>query len=277
MKAYELDQYLKSLYPVKGETVDGILAGPSKREIKKLGTCWLPYLMTLKKMSNDGVNVVVCHEPLFYAHRGWNAPQNDVKMYCTEHNLNKALTEYELQVKKKYEWINEHNMTIIRCHDVLDNIDGFGITYAFAHTIGLEDKDLIKKRGCVHVYKVKECTAVEEVKCIADRLRPLQQGSVAFYGDLNRHVKSVGIGAGCNSDPLDMMELGADFCVTITDIMRTWIHGAYANDTGLPLAVINHGVSEESGVKELNAYLADNFSFPVIHFPQGSGYMTFWS
>lgn len=277
MKAFELDQHLKSLFTVSGDTVDGILAGSPERKIEKIGTCWLPYWETLKKMSNDGINVVVCHEPLFYAHRGWNAPQNDVKTYCAEHNLNKALSEYEQQVHIKNDWIIEHKMTIIRCHDVLDNVDGFGITYAFAHLIGLKDQNLINKRDYIHVYGIKETTAVEVVKSLAEKLMPLQQGSIAFYGDLNRHVKNVGIGAGCGSDPLDMMELGADFCITITDVMRTWIHGAFANDTGLPLAVVNHGVSEEAGVKELSNYLAHELGVPVTHYPQGSGYITFWS
>jgi len=277
MNATELDRCLKSLFTVNEDTIDGILAGAPEREVTKVGTCWLPYLDTLKKMSNDGVNVVVCHEPLFYASRDWNKYPNDVKAYCEDHNLQKTLAKFQYQVTIKNKWIYEHNMTIIRSHDAIDKEDCLGITVALAHLIGLNDKKLINKKGHILVYGIKEVTAVEVVKNIAEKLMPLKQGSVSFYGNLNYHVNSIGICAGCDSNPLDIMDLGADFCVTITDAMKKCISGAFANDTGLPIAVIDQGVSEETGVMDFSNYLANKFDFPVAHFPQGSGYITFWS
>jgi len=43
------------------------------------------------------------------------------------------------------------------------------------------------------------------------------------------------------------------------------------------LLLSTKGLSEETGVMDFSNYLANKFDFPVAHFPQGSGYITFWS
>lgn len=61
--------------------------------------------------------------------------------------------------------------------------------------------------------------------------------------------------------------------IGIDDTIRTWTQTAFAEDTGLPLIVINHGTSEEFGMRSLNRKLREAFpGYEVEPLPQGCGY-----
>jgi hypothetical protein len=86
-------------------------------------------------------------------------------------------------------------------------------------------------------------------------------------------VRSVGLGTGCICDPLEYMDLAPDLFVGIDDTIRTWIQTTWAEDTGRPLVVVNHGASEEAGVRALSEHLRSAFpGHGVVHFPEGCGY-----
>lgn len=69
------------------------------------------------------------------------------------------------------------------------------------------------------------------------------------------------------------MDLKPDIFIVIDDVIRTWIETEYAEDTGQPLVVINHGTSEEFGMRWLNDHLKKTFSqYDVIHLSQGCSY-----
>jgi hypothetical protein len=56
-------------------------------------------------------------------------------------------------------------------------------------------------------------------------------------------------------------------------VVRTWIQTTFADDTGQPLVIINHGTSEEFGMRLLNSRLKSLFAdYDVIHLEQGCGY-----
>lgn len=108
---------------------------------------------------------------------------------------------------------------------------------------------------------------------IALRLSLFNQPGIAFYGDGNRIVKSIGLGTGAICDPVKFMHVEADMRIAIDDSVRTWTQTYFAEDTGNPLIIINHGTSEENGMKLFNAFLGNEFpDFEVVHFDQGCGY-----
>jgi hypothetical protein len=86
-------------------------------------------------------------------------------------------------------------------------------------------------------------------------------------------VDSVGIGTGCYSDPIEFMDLAPALFVSIDDIVRTWTQIVYARDSGHPLVVVNHGATEEAGVRGLSEFLTNRYpGRRVIHYAQGCGY-----
>jgi len=257
MKASDLDTYLKSLAPVSEKTVDRIIVGNPETEVAKIGTAWMPYWDTCRDAVAEGVNVLVVHEPTFYTHRDL-----DGEMLYPE------------TIAEKKRWIEEAGLVIIRCHDVLDKIQtAFGIPFAFGRGLGFADTDILRATTYYNVYRCESIPALEVARRIAQRVKTLGQPGVGFYGAAARIVESVGLGTGMACNPIEFAGLKPDMFVVINDAIQTWTQGEFSRDTGLPLVVMDHGTSEEFGVKALRDHLATVFAqFEVIHFQQGCSY-----
>lgn len=268
LKALELNNYLRSLYNVPEPSVDRIIIGDPNTEITKIGTCWMPYWRTLQEAATKGVNTMVVHEPTFYTHLDLDEKERDY------YNAPKAgKTAYLRAVERKKKWVEDNKLVIIRCHDVLDVLPDIGIPYAFAKVLGFSEKELVDSKKYYRIYKITPQPAIKVAKNIASRLKALNQQGVEFYGDPEYKVSKIGLGTGCACNPLEYMEMGADLYIGIDDTIRTWTQAVFAEDTGIPLVVINHGTSEEFGMRLLNEHLQKTFpQFKVIHFDQGCGY-----
>jgi putative NIF3 family GTP cyclohydrolase 1 type 2 len=58
----------------------------------------------------------------------------------------------------------------------------------------------------------------------------------------------------------------------VDDIARAWIIGEYCHDTGNPLIVVNHGVSENCAMDSLAEKLRELTNVPVHLIEQGASY-----
>ncbi len=268
MTARELNAYLRSLVEVNEPSVDKIIVGDPETVISKIGTAWMPYWQTLKEARALGINTMVVHEPTFYTHRDLEETEWD---YLAAPSPAKEI--YMEQVAAKKRWIEENGMVIIRCHDVLDKIGGYGIPFAFGRALGFHDSDIVRSKPYYNVYKTKTQPAIDIARQIASKLSNVGQPGVAFYGDENFPVKSVGLGTGCICNPMEFMDLEMDMAIAIDDSVNTWTQTTFAEDTGRPLIVVNHGTTEEFGMQELSVQLnATLTSFEIIHFKQGCSY-----
>ena len=266
--AGELNAYLRSLIEVNEPSVDKVIVGDPDTQISKIGTAWMPYWHTLKEAKAKGVNTMVVHEPTFYTHRDLEATVGD---YLNAPSPAKEL--YQEQVAAKKQWIEENEMVVIRCHDVLDKIGEYGIPFAFGRALGFSDSDLLRSRTYYNVYSVNPQPAIDVAKRIASILKGVGQPGVAFYGDENYPVKTVGLGTGCICDPMQFMDLDMDLAIAIDDSINTWTQTTYAEDTGRPLVVVNHGSTEEFGMKELSVQMNKALDqHETLHFKQGCSY-----
>ena len=162
---------------------------------------------------------------------------------------------------------------MIRCHDVPDSILGFGIPFAWGRQLGFSDASIVRSKRYYNVYAIEPTPAGRLAAQIAVSLKDLGQPGVAFWGDSGRLVSSVGVGTGCYCTPIAYMELAADMYVAVDDTIRNWVETSFSLDTGLPLVVVNHGTSEEAGVRELSAFLKEKLApIEVTHLPQGCSY-----
>jgi putative NIF3 family GTP cyclohydrolase 1 type 2 len=268
LTASALQEFLVSLTPLKAKTVDRIIIGDPSTKIKKIGTCWMPYHETCKKAVDSGVNVLVTHEPTFYTH--WDLDEKKSDYYSASPFTKNIYLE---QVEKKKKWINENGLVIIRNHDTMDALKEVGIPFSFGKFLGFENSEIIASRTYYNVYKTKRQSASAFAGTIAAKLKELGQPGVAFYGDPDYPVASVGIGTGCICDPMEFADLKPDIFISIDDVVRTWTQTTYATDSGKPLIVINHGTSEEMGMRMLNKIIKDKFpSIETVHFDQGCSY-----
>lgn len=266
--AAELQKFLVSQTQLKPRTVDRFIIGDPETKIKKAGTCWMSDWKTCRKAVEAGVNVLITHEPTFYTHWDLDEKQGD---YFASPEYTKEL--YLKQVEKKKKWINDNGLVIIRNHDTMDALKDVGIPFSLGNFLGFNNSDILTSRTYYNVYRVKSQKASGYAKNVAGKLSEIGQPGVAFYGDPDRVVKSVGIGTGCICDPMEFADLNPDLFVAIDDVVRTWTQTAYASDTGNPLIVINHGTSEEMGMRMLNQIIRKKFpDLEVIHFNQGCTY-----
>jgi putative NIF3 family GTP cyclohydrolase 1 type 2 len=268
MTADDLNKYLRSLVEVDEPSVDKIIVGDPETVISKIGTAWMPYWHTLKEAKAKGVNTLVVHEPTFYTHRDLEDTRWDNLA-----TLSRGQELYSKQVKTKKKWIEENGMAVIRCHDVLDKIKGYGIPFAFGRALGFRDSDIIRSKTYYNVYEIETTAAIDVARSIAQKLDSVGQPGVAFYGDENFQVKSVGLGTGCICNPMQFMDLEMDLAIAIDDSVSTWIQTTYAEDSGRPLIVVNHGTTEEFGMKELSDQLNKSLTYlDTVHFNQGCTY-----
>lgn len=266
--ARDLNAYLRSLIAVNEPSVDKIIVGDPDTPISKIGTAWMPYWQTLKEARAKGVNTMVVHEPTFYAHRDLEETKLD---YLSAPSRAKEL--YTEQVAAKQKWIEENGMVVIRCHDVLDKIGEYGIPFAFGRALGFHDSDIVRSKTYYNVYEIKTQPAIDVARQIASKLSNAGQPGVAFYGDENYPVSSVGLGTGCICNPMEFMELEMDLAIAIDDSVHTWVQTTFAEDTGRPLVVVNHGTTEEFGMKELSVQLNKALAnHETLHFKQGCTY-----
>ena len=266
--AKDVAAYLRSLVEVAEPSVDRIVIGDPETEVAHIGTCWLPYWDTCRQAVRDGVNLLVVHEPTFYTH--WDLDEKSPDLFAASAAGKEA---YMKAVGMKKDWILANKMAIIRCHDVEDKIGGFGIPFAFGRLLGFGSSDIIRSKPYYNVYRTEPRPAIEVARMIAGKMAEVRQPGVAFYGDRSRIVDSVGVGTGCYSDPIEFMDLAPALFVSIDDVVRTWTQTAYARDTGHPLVVVNHGATEEAGVRGLSEFLKSRYpERRVIHYAQGCGY-----
>jgi putative NIF3 family GTP cyclohydrolase 1 type 2 len=264
----ELQQFLTSQTELPTKTVDRIIIGDAATKVKKIGTCWMPYWETCKKAVDSGVNVLVTHEPTFYTH--WDLDEKQGDYYKSpEFTKNKYLD----LVDRKKKWINDNGLVIIRNHDTMDALKEVGIPFALGQFLGFTNAEIIASRTYYNVYKIESQPAEKVAGMIAQKLAKLGQPGVAFYGNPDYPVSSVGVGTGCICDPMEFADLKPDIFIAIDDVVRTWTQTTYASDTGQPLVVINHGTSEEMGMRMLNQIIKKQFpKLETIHFEQGCSY-----
>lgn len=266
MTAADLQNYLISLVPLPEKTVDRFIIGDPGTRIKKIATCWMPYWDTCKEAVKAGANVIVTHEPTFYTH--WDL---DEKRPYSDQEF--AREQYMQLVESKKKWILDNGLVIIRHHDSLDALKDRGIPYSFGKFLGFRNEDIINSKTYYNVYRIKKQPASVVAAGIAKRMSEVGQPGVAFYGDPDYPVSTVGVGTGAICDPMRFADLKPDLAIAIDDSVKTWTQTYFARDTGKPLVIVNHGASEEAGIQELNRIIKEKFpSVETIHFRQGCTY-----
>lgn len=235
MKISDLRDYLWSLHPSlnREETVDQIIYGPDQ-DIAKVAVCWMPFSETIREAHKRGANMIVAHEPTFYIHHELKTDPGE---------------NYKESVLAKKQLLDDTGITVLRCHDVWDAVPGKGVPDCWGAFLGL--KNLVASTTYLRVYKVPPTSAKDLVKDFASKTKTMGQDTWGLYGDPDRVISRVGTGTGCCSNPHELFALGADLAVSVDDIVRAWIDGEWSEDTGCPVAVVNHGVAEAIAMDSL--------------------------
>ena len=234
-------------------STDGFKAGDAEREVARVAVAWKANWPALRQAAERGADLFVSHESI--AVRAVNgAEEPDV--------------EFALPSEQpKFDWLAECGLAVYRCHDVWDRFAELGIRDTWQRELlgGAITADAFP----LYVTEIQPTTAQALARQVAQRISPLGQDQVLLAGDPDQTVTRVATGTGVTTDPVRMMELGADIGIITDDYYLHVRMGEHARELGFPTITVNHGVAEEWGIANLARYLQDTYpDLEVFHLPQ---------
>ena len=254
MIAQAIQDYLQSLagdwkYPEN--TVDTFKSGDPAAEVRGIAVAWMSYTWALQRAIDLDCNLFITHEPTYYDHYDNNP---DIFRFS--------------QVLAKRKFIEDHDLVIIRCHDLWDQISDIGIPDSWGTLLQLGRS--IDGDAYVRIYETTERTASAIAQQVAMCTKPYGQPGVQLIGSRDKMVRRISIGTGAITPYLDCVEkYQIDLAICTDDGIDYWRDGGFAIDMDIPIVVINHIVSEEIGIESLADQLSQRFpSVPVQHIPQ---------
>ena len=254
LTAGDVHNYLRSLgtnWVDSKRTVDTFKAGSPDMPVNGIAVGWMSYFNSLRRAVELDCNLFITHEPTYYDHR----------------DKDQSVFEFETARKKK-EFIEEHNLSVIRCHDVWDQYLKLGIPDSWGSFLGLEN--CVLTRNFYRVYELPAVKAIHLARHVAGKIAKLGQQGVQLVGPSNKTVSRVAIGTGAITPFRFMLkELKADIIIATDDGISYWRDAALAIDMDFPMIVVNHPCSEEFGMKNLAAHLSKKYpSVPIHHIRQ---------
>ncbi len=274
MKAQDILNHFKSngSWVNWEKTVDQILFGDPKVEVNGIAVSWMPTFSNLSKAVDEGCNIFITHEALFAAKIDDTGNIIDCPIVKDLHARwiagKRKLEKDDIWIKKM-EWLEEKNLTVIRCHDFWDSYPDIGVHGAWAKWLGYT-KPPIKVDNYYELHEIQETTLEELCKEILEKIRPLGQDSIQVIGDLDKKISRITLGTGAASNYRDMHAFGGEAIILTDDGTLLWESGQWAKDTGIPLIIVNHSLSEEPGMRSLAKYLKKIFpDIPVLQIPVG--------
>ncbi len=259
MLAKDLQTYLRSLnggWMDLEASVDTFKSGDPETEVLGIAVSWMSTREALTQALELGCNVFVTHEPTFYTHHDdLSSPVFELEGAC-----------------EKLAFVKASGITVVRCHDLWDQVPEIGIPDAWGEALGLGEA--VDGTGYYRVYDVAGRTAGDVARQVAERTRPFGQEAVQLFGDADTPVSRVAIGTGAITPLFSYLhDFRIDLAICTDDGFTAWQHGAYALDAGLPVIVVNHATSEEPGMMRLAEHLQAQFPDTPVHFiPRGCLY-----
>lgn len=230
-------------------TPDGFKAGDPKQEITKAAISWKASWGALKTAREMGCNFFISHESIF----AFGESGNEIDQ-----------AKYHEFEKEKAKWIVKSGICIYRCHDSIDLAPDIGVRDQWLKGLGFTDYDLVDKAGYYALSRLKPIKLGDLAEMVLDRVKDLGQNGIMVMGDTERLIHTVATGTGAITDPFVMVSSKPDCCIITDDYFRTVRDGEFLKETGSSMIMLNHGVSEEWGIKAYFKHLQK--IFPKVEF-----------
>ena len=249
MKINEIIKHLESqgTWVNWDQTRDIVYFGETDKEITKVGTCWVMTNNVIKQAIDKGINFIITHENPFY------------HMTTSPNQIAKA----SIDAKKKL--LQEHDITVYRCHDVWDKIPHVGVADVWARKIGYDFKRDTASY-LQHASLIEPTTVNDLALRVAKALKEDGEDGVYVFGDTTKKVYEIGMGTGAATDIFGMLKEKCDVCIVADDGINNWYQAQYSVDNDLPLIVVNHSGCEIAGLKEMAKYLSEIFKDVSIEY-----------
>ncbi|MBV9279510.1 MAG: Nif3-like dinuclear metal center hexameric protein [Chloroflexi bacterium] len=236
-------------------TTDRFVAGDPAAQVSGIAVGWMSYSWALRRALELGCNLFISHEPTYFGAR-----DDEDRIFRFS------------GVEAKRRWVEGSGLTILRCHDLWDQLPGIGIPDSWAEQLGLGEP--IAGEGYFRLYDVRGRTARSIAVQVAAKTRELGQDAVQLLGPPDVPVSRLALGTGAITPfPQFLENYAADLALCSDDGFTYWHGGALSIDLGVPVIVVNHAVSEMHGIKRLAEHLRRRFpEVPVHYITQGCMY-----
>jgi putative NIF3 family GTP cyclohydrolase 1 type 2 len=221
------------------ETVDTFKAGGAPTAVIGIAVTMMATMDVLERASAKGLNMVITHEPTFYAHL--DTPE--------------GIAESDPVWKAKREFIAKHGMVVWRFHDHWHMRNPDGIAAGMVHALGWAN---FQRKDNQYLFVMPETT----VKQLAEEVaRKLDSPVVRVVGDEELRVSKVALSPGAGGAAEEMQSLERDDVeVLLVGETREWETVEYAADAVTQgkkkaLIVIGHIPSEQAGMEECTRWL----------------------
>lgn len=236
-------------------TCDIMTVGSPDNIVTGVGTTFMATFDVAKEAVRQGINLIITHEPTWF--NGMDRTD-----WCENDSVYLA--------KRKY--LEEHGLTIWRCHDHMHM--GSDVDYIYEGLmLELDWKRYLQPdEPAPWVYEIPETTLGNLAGWFKEKM---EMDTIQMIGNPSMKVRRVGIlvgggslGLGVEEMPMQVMERNRLDLLVAGDITE-WTLPAYVNDAyqmGMNRAMLTlgHERSEEAGMKYLAEWLKERFTdFPV--------------
>ena len=223
----------------KKDTVDTFKAGNPDTRVTGVAVTMMATMDVLERASAKGLNLVITHEPTFYAHLDTpdGVPQDDPVW------------------AEKRAFIEKHGLVVWRFHDHWHMRKPDGIEAGNVHALGWEK---FQRADNQYLFVIPETTVRS---LVAEVARKLESSVVRAVGDPEMKVTKVGFSPGAAGSQREIHALEQDDVqVLMVGETREWETVEYAADAvsegrKKALIVIGHIPSEQPGMDECARWL----------------------
>lgn len=238
------------------DTADTFKIGDPLRQVRTVAVAWKASYAALREAVSRGADLFVSHESIFVG---------DI-------NGSTEVTPALASEGPKSDWLRNVGLVVYRCHDVWDRFPGEGIRDSWHAGLEMHGKIIVDEYP-YYVTEIAPMRVRDLARHILQQIRPLRQNGVMISGNGDKRVSRVATGTGVTIDPVTMIGLGADAGIMTDDYYLHVRVGAHACELDFPTIFVNHGVSEEWGVRNLAQYIGRTFpALEVFHIPQYCAY-----
>lgn len=265
MTANEILQFFlqKANWFDKTQTVDKIIIGEESKEVNSILVTWMVHDDTVDYAVRHGYDMIMTHEPTFWFHSG-----ELYNIFIGEQTSPKIKTANE-KAKK----ILNQGIVIMRNHDVWDRFPEIGIPFEFARQLGIEAEPFLSmQNGYMHRYDIQPILYGDFVQQVANACARLGEEGIQVFGDSQKMVKKIGIGTGCCCDLEAFYQSECDVAIICDDGQVYWRDISWAMEVGMSIIRVNHGTSEEAGMRTLAKYVRDELHIKSEYYPHRQGF-----
>ena len=217
-------------------TRDHLLIGDPNTDIDKIIICWVVTYDIIQKAIENHCHFIISHENPFY---------------LSSTNMHSAIIE---TVEKKKELLNQHHISIYRCHDLWDLYPHYGVLDSWVKTLNLPyDKN--EQHGFYRLINNINLPTQKLALHIKEHIKQHGEIGIEVIGDLNQTIHTLAIGTGAITDVFQMYDLNADGFLVTDDGINNWVTTQWCMDHHIPLIIVNHRTAENAGMLGLKEYL----------------------